>query len=68
MPDPMKDLIDNFETTDEYAARMTKESKKYKVAKPGDKGVQVLKLEGDPPKPKPSDAQRSAMINALKDD
>ncbi len=67
MPDPMKDLLDNFETTDEYADRMTKESKKYKVAKPGDKGVQVLKLDNDQDKSPPTKPQRSAMVNALKE-
>ncbi len=65
--DPMKELLDNFETTDEYAARRTKEAKKYKVAKPGDPGVQVLKLEGDEPKKPTTAAQRSAMVNALKE-
>jgi hypothetical protein len=64
----MADPLDSLESEEEYQKKADQNAKKYKVAKPGDKGVQEIKLEADEPKAPPSPQQRSAMINALKKD
>lgn len=48
----MSDPLDSLETDEEYAKKAADTAKKYKVLKPGDKGVQVIKLEADPSAPK----------------
>lgn len=47
VPDPMKELLEGPETTDEYAKQRMAESKKYKNAKPGDPGVRTIGFDDD---------------------
>ncbi len=62
--DTLQDLLgDTDETTDAYAKRRMEESKKYKVAKPGDPGVVSFDLS-DEPADKTAKAARSAKLKA----
>ena len=56
--DPMKDLLAGPDTTDAESKQAMQTQKKYKIAKPGDPGVQTVELEEKPVKPKPKSREQ----------